>query len=813
MIELDVELVVGRTYELSTKFWANLDDDLSGFYLSKYKHNGTEKFIATTQMQPTDARKVFPCFDEPAMKAVFNITIIHLKGTKALFNSEFKSGTQQMIDGKMWEITEFISTKPMSTYLLAIVVCEFEKISSKTITKDVNSKKTIVNIWARPEAINDGHADYALSITGRILEFFEKYYDTSYPLLKLDQVALPDFSAGAMENWGLITYRETALLYEQNVSSTSNKEWIATVIAHELAHQWFGNLVTMKWWNDLWLNEGFATYASYLGAHHVEDQWNIKDLIVLNQIQSVFQVDSLASSHPLSCKEQDVNTPDEIRELFDTITYSKGAAVLRMLSDLLTEEVFTEGLKTYLKKYEFNNTVNIDLWEQLQEVSLKKNYLQFQVGEIMNTWTQQMGYPLITINTTSGYTTQKHFLLNPNAQVNQSSEYNYVWHVPIRAMKSGKNEELQMVVKKDAGSIPAFQSNGKEWILANINCTGYFRVNYDLGNWNRLLKQLESNHSVIPIINRAQLIDDAFNLARANYVNTTLALDTTRFLFNDTEYIPWQSALNNLDYFYLMFDRSEVYGPMQVYLRKQVGPLFNYFENITANWTEVPNGLTDQYNQINAISVACSNGVPECQEMASTFFKEWMENPSSNPIQPNLKTAIYCSAIATGGEEEWNFAWEMFQNATVATEKDKLRFALSCSKKIWILNRYLEYSLDPDKIRKMDATSTITYIAANVVGQSLAWDFVREKWTYIYKEYGSGIMSFSTIIDALTQRFSSEFEFKQLEQFKKEHEKMGFGSATRVLEQALERTKLNINWVQENKKSVLNWFKKESIVY
>ncbi|XP_041081686.1 aminopeptidase Ey-like [Polyodon spathula] len=804
VIQLQSNLEAGKTYSLSTKFVGELADDLAGFYRSEYMEDGVKKIVATTQMQATDARKSFPCFDEPAMKARFNITLIHDPDRVALSNSPVQATTQEILKGKLMNITTFQPTAKMSTYLLAFIVSDFKFIKSM-------SDNVLIRIWARQKAINERQGDYAMNVTGPILKYFESYYNTTYPLPKSDQIALPDFNAGAMENWGLITYRETALLYDPHISSTSNKERIVTVIAHELAHQWFGNLVTVRWWNDLWLNEGFASYVEYLGADYAEPSWNIKDLIVLNDVHRVFAVDALASSHPLSSREDEINTPAEISELFDSISYSKGASVLRMLSEFLTEDVFVEGLRTYLKEFQYSNTVYQDLWAHLQmAVESSTIVLPHKVADIMNRWTLQMGFPVVTINTTTGLVTQNHFLVDPDSVVNRTSPFNYIWYVPISWTKLG-NAQPQYWLDKTTDTNANMKTVGVEWLLANINCTGYFRVNYDKENWNRLLHQMETNHIVIPVINRAQLIDDAFNLARARYIPTTLALDTTKYLSKDTEYMPWESSIDNLGYFSLMFDRTEVNGPMQAYLRKQVTPLFDYYEVITANWTVLPPGHTEQYNQINAVSVACKNGVKKCQELASSLYQEWMDNPSVNPIQPNLRTSIYCSAISTGGAAEWDFGWEMFKNATIATEADKLRSALSCATQPWILNRYLEYSLQADKIRKQDATSTIVYIAGNVVGQSLAWDFIRSQWQTIYNQYGGGSFSFSNLINGVTQRFSSEFELKQLEQFQKDNAEVGFGSGTRALEQALERTRANIKWQSENKASVLDWFKRESL--
>ncbi|XP_070695568.1 aminopeptidase N-like [Pempheris klunzingeri] len=803
VVQLSSQLQAGSTYELFTEFVGELADDLGGFYRSKYIEDGVEKIVATTQMQPTDARKAFPCFDEPAMKAVFHITLIHPLDTVALSNAmnydpvNITMGVETLIQ------TSFEPTEIMSTYLLAFVVCDFTYNGTKP------GAGVLIRIWARRKAIEEGQGNYALEKTGPILAFFEDYYKSPYPLDKSDQIALPDFSAGAMENWGLITYRETALLYNPDVSSNGDKEWVATVIAHELAHMWFGNLVTTRWWNDLWLNEGFATYVSYLGANYAEPKWNMKDLIVLNEIIGVMAVDALASSHPLSSKEEDIEKPEQISELFDSITYSKGAAVLRMLSGFISETVFSKGLHTYLEEFKYNNTVYVDLWNHLQTaVDEAGVVLPYSVEVIMNRWILQMGFPVVTIDTQSGKITQKHFLLDPDSTVDRPSPYHYEWIVPITWMKNDEALQQYWLLSKEATNTNMSLADN-EWLVANIDMTGFFRVNYDSANWERLLSKLSSKHEDIPVINRAQIIDDAFNLARAKMVNTTLALRTTKFLHKEVEYMPWQTASRNLDYFFVMFDRSEVYGPMQAYLKKQVTPLFDHFTTITANWTKIPENHTDQYNQVTALSLGCSTGVDGCTELITGWFREWMENPADNKISANLRSTVYCSALAAGGVKEWDFAWSMYKNATIASEADKLMYALSCTKQPWLLNRYLEYCLDPEKIRKQDATYTIVYIASNPIGQPLAWDFIRAKWSHIFNDYGGGSFSFGRLIDGVTERFSTEFEYKQLLQFKEDNAGQ-LGSATSSLEQALERTKANIKWVTMNKKQVLDWFTSET---
>ncbi|XP_028286018.1 aminopeptidase N-like [Parambassis ranga] len=802
VLQLSGALSVGLKYQLYTEFTGELADDLAGFYRSEYEEDGVRKIVATSQMHPTHARKTFPCFDEPAMKAVFHMTVIHPPGTVALSNGMETDVANISVGGVSVTQTRFQPTKKMSTYLLAIVVSDYTHL---TATQD----DTLIRVWARRKAIEQGQGDYALNVTGPVLDFLQGYYNISYPLSKSDQIALPDFYFGAMENWGLVTYRETKLLYDPVTSSNGNRETTATIIAHELAHMWFGNLVTLRWWNEVWLNEGFASYVSYLGADHAEPKWNLKDLIVLDDVHRVFAVDALTSSHPLTSNEDSIVLPDQITQQFDVISYSKGAAVLRMLSDFLSESVFVQGLSSYLSHFAYANTDGKDLWRHLQEAVVdNKVSLPHPVDHIMEPWVLQMGFPVLTIDTSSGRVSQQHFLLDPESNVTESP-YSYQWVVPVRWMKAGElQREVWWLLEKQAVNVD--MSSGASWVLANINVTGYYRVNYDLGNWERLFIQLSTDHQVIPVINRAQLVDDAFNLARARLVSTSLALRTTSYLSQETDYMPWQSALDSLQYYYLMLDRTEVYQPMQNYVKQQVTPLFLHFKKVTSDWSRVPEKHTDQYNQVNALRAACSTGVPDCLNLTGTWFQQWMDRPQHNMIHPNLRSVVYCSAVAAGGEAEWHFGWSQFRNASVASEANKLMSALACTNSTQLLSRYLSFTLNSSLIRKQDAAAVITAVAANRAGQSLAWDFVREQWEYMFTQYGVGSISFASLITGVTARFSTPAELQQLEEFVEKHGAAGFGPAALAVDQALERTAANIKWLQQNKQEVLDWFNSQT---
>uniref|UniRef100_A0A672ZCZ4 Aminopeptidase n=1 Tax=Sphaeramia orbicularis TaxID=375764 RepID=A0A672ZCZ4_9TELE len=722
-IMLEEELKEGQNYSLFVEFRGQVSENLEGLFLSTY-HEGdpkddgnsdTDRFLAATNLEPTDARRLFPCFDEPAMKAKFNVTIIHRKGTTALGN-EAKQDFGVIEDD--WEFTEFKSTEMMSTYLLAFTVSELNK---------ADAFHSDISTYARPEATAAGYTAYADNITGYILSYYQDYFDITYKG-KLDQVALPDLGVAGMENWGLITYQEGGVLYEEGVSSWLHKGDIATLIAHELAHQWFGNLVTMKWWNEVWLNEGFATFMSFMAVDRVD------------ALHAAFEEDALASSHPLNPPQQQVQTTLEIIEMFDTLTYCKGAAVIRMLASVVGEEDFQRGIRMYLSQFQYKNVDQDDLWDN-----------------ILKTWTLQTGFPVLTINTTSGDYSQKRFLFNQSSANRISLKH--------------PNGVLRPAVSKEG-----------EWILVNVNSTGYYRVNYDPDNWRRLLDQLATNPNMIPVINRGQLIDDTFNLARAKMVDVTLALNFTQFLSNEKEFLPWESAVRNLRYFVLMFDRSEVYGPMQ----------FSFFF---------------RYNQINAIQVACSNDLPECLEMVEDKFALWMKSTiddnNNNNNNNNNKSTPICAPSSTARlwpleeKTEWEFAWAKFQSSNISSEKEQLRAALSCTKTIWLLNRYLEYTLDPEKIRLMDVASTINYIAQNEAGQALAWNFIRAHWDYVSQLDGA------SLIEGVTSRFSTQFELEELEAFAAKYD---LGSASRAVDQAIEQTRVNIRWVKENREKILEWF-------
>ncbi|XP_029697770.1 aminopeptidase N isoform X1 [Takifugu rubripes] len=783
-IYLEEPLETGEDYSLRLEFWGQMSEASAGLYVSAYHERDEEenvdtvRYLAATHLEPTMARAVFPCFDEPDMKAVFNVTIIHRNDMVALANGPIK-GSADIGD---WSYTSFYPTPKMSTYLFAFTVSEFTSIRSTT-HDDVK-----IYTFARPEVTSGGLTRYAADVAGRILKFFEGYFGVNYKQGTLKQILLPDLDVIGMENWGLITYKEEVLLYDEKVSSQLDKNVIVVLIAHEMAHQWFGNLVTMKWWNQIWLNEGFATYMSIIAVDHVEPTFKMNEIFFLNELRSAFEQDALPSSHPLNPPEAEIQSAVDINHLFDKITYSKGASVLRMLADYMGENVFHEGVKKYLSDFSFKNPEQNNLWDCLQ-AAVKKDSGHTDVATLMESWTNQTGFPVITINTSTGEIYQKRFLFN------DSSESDVWWQIPIRVMSSRADASLIKLTSKSPVKKNELISKNGEWILANVNRTGYYRVNYDPENWKRLLTQLETDRNLIPLVNRGQLIDDAFNLARANLVNVTLALDSTRFLRKETEYIPWEAATRNLQYFVLMFQHTEAFGPLQTYLRNQVEHLYDFYSNFTDDYA-VPHEQASQYGQLTAVEVACSNRLPRCLKMASKVFGEWMSS-NTNCIHPNLRSIIYCHAVAAGGEKEWEFAWEKVQTTNSSTEEEELLKALSCTTKVWLLSRYLEYSLE--KANELDVAYVVGAVAGNVLGNPLAWNFVRQHWKNI-----SGVLP--AMLQSLTSQLFNQLQLKELESFAAEQKLL----STKIVTQFIEQAQANIRWVDKHMYTVRDWFERQN---
>ncbi|XP_040507032.1 thyrotropin-releasing hormone-degrading ectoenzyme isoform X2 [Gallus gallus] len=512
VVVLNRSLEVQRSYNLKIIYNALIENELLGFFRSSYVLHGERRFLGVTQFSPTHARKAFPCFDEPIYKATFKISIKHQATYISLSNMPVETSVFEE-DG--WVTDHFSQTPLMSTYYLAWAVCNF------TYRETITKSGVVVRLYARPDAIRRGSGDYALNITRRLIEFYEDYFKVPYSLPKLDLLAVPKHPYAAMENWGLSVFVEQRILLDPSISSISYLLDVTMVIVHELCHQWFGDLVTPVWWEDVWLKEGFAHYFEFIGTDYLYPGWNMeKQRFLTDVLHEVMLLDGLTSSHPVS---QEVQQATDIDRVFDWIAYKKGAALIRMLANFMGHSVFQMGLQDYLTIHKYGNAARNDLWNTLSK-ALKRVGKSVNIQEVMDQWTLQMGYPVITIlgnETTDNVIviSQERFVYDSDTKTKDSGlgDNSYLWQIPLTiAVGNTSHISSEAIIwvsnKSEHHRIPALEE--ASWLLGNINQTGYFRVNYDIRNWRLLINQLTRNHEVISVSDRAGLIDDAFNLAR-----------------------------------------------------------------------------------------------------------------------------------------------------------------------------------------------------------------------------------------------------------------------------------------------------------
>ncbi|KAJ6638248.1 Aminopeptidase N [Pseudolycoriella hygida] len=809
VITFPKELHIGEMYEVRIKYEGVLDDFLQGFYRSSYVEGNQTKWLAATQFQPTDARRAFPCFDEPALKAKFKLRIARPRNMTSLSNMPKKREIDHVngLPDFVWDVFE--ETVPMSTYLVAFVVSDFVSKTSGKFT-----------VWTRREAARS--ADYALQVGPKLLNFFESFFGIEYPLPKVDMIAVPDFTAGAMENWGAITFRESAMLYEEGVSGRINKQRVATIICHELAHQWFGNLVTPKWWNLLWLNEGFASYMEYLGVDAIEPKWKSMEQFVVHELQGVFLLDSLSSSHKI---EVEVKNPEEINEIFDRISYGKGATILRMMDHFLTTAVFRAGLTNYLNKLSYGVADQDDLWSFFTEEARKAQVFDnsTSVKEIMDTWTLQTGFPVVTVS--RDYVNPSIIFHQKKFEYEQSyievdgdkngekkddkkhQKFNDLWFIPItfttsRAPKFNETRPFHWMRKNEEIVIDTEISNS-EWVIANMQQTGYYRVNYDLRNWDLISTYLSKskNFEKIATTNRAQLIDDALNLARGGYLNYTTALDVTKYLVHEHEYVPWKAAINSFNFIDGMLIKGADYQLFRKYF-------LHLFENV---YKEV--GFDDRldgdmltgYKRVDILTAACHLGYQDCVDNSRRIFHLWMMegNPEmNNPVSPNIRSVVYCAAIKYGDQAEWEFTWERFKKTTVSSEQELLLTALGCTRETWLLRRYLKMSLDEKSgIRKHDVFRVFIAVSGNVLGQPIAFSFLRSHWKQMKNYLGSSMGQLNSIVRYCTRRINDRYELEEFLKFHNSHIKEN----GRLIMQAYENAEANIAWMDKNYNTIIEW--------
>ena len=773
--EFDAPVPAGPA-ELSVEFTGELNNRLRGFYRSQYVTlDGETRFLATTQFEATDARRAFPCWDEPALKARFAVTLVVPSALATVSNMPISSEADE--GGGLKRVT-FGETPPMSTYLLAFIVGDLKYV------EDTASGGTSIRIWTT--AGNEEKGRFALDVSVRLLDYFNDYFGIPYPLDKLDHLAIPDFAAGAMENWGAITYRETALLVDPDQSSAATRQRVAEVVAHEMAHMWFGDLVTMAWWNDLWLNESFASWMGDKSVDHLFPEWEMWTQFVAADTSGALRLDGLQNSHPI---EQPVNNAAEIGELFDAISYSKGGSILRMLEQYVGPDDFRRGLGLYMERHKYGNARTTDLWDALGEAS------SLPVRAMMDTWVNQTGYPVLSVQVGRGTdgpvvaAQQRRFLYEH--VIDPEATDQTLWHVPLSiASAAGSSPPTVLMDGAEAAvHLVGDDDPAGGWIKLNPGQTGFYRVDYGHEGWDRLIGPIQD--LALPAVDRLGVQNDAYALSRAGMLPITTFLTIAQAYVNETDASVWEDLASNLSGLDSLIADEPHHASFQGFARDVVRPAG---ERI--GWDPRDGeGHLDSLLRSTLLSALGHYGDDATLDEAVARFAKYAAEPDS--VHPDVRTVVLRLAAKRGDRTTYDTMWERYAGATLEEEKVRVLTALSRFEDPQLLEETLTRSLT-EEVRVHDAVSVAGAVGSSPKGRDLAWGFLKDNWDEYNRRYGDGGFALMRLV-SITARFSSRERLEDVEAFFKDHPTP---AAERTLRQSLEAIRLNIAWLDQNRETL-----------
>ena len=685
--------------QITIKFSLTLTDAMHGIYPCHYEHQGQKCELYATQFESHHAREAFPCVDEPEAKATFAISILSnepvvLSNMPVISQRESSEGT----------LTTFEQTPRMSTYLAAFVAGDLQRATTAT------KSGVEVNVYATPAQSADS-LNWALQHAAQTINFFNEYFGVPYPLPKSDHVALPDFSSGAMENWGLVTYRETALLADPATASVSTRQYIATVIAHELSHQWFGNLVTMKWWNNLWLNESFATLMEYLATDALHPDWRQWDEFANNEGVAALRRDSIDGVQPV---QTDVSSPAEISALFDgAIVYAKGGRLLRMMQLWIGDEAFRAGLKQYFTRFKYSNTTGDDLWDCLSQASGK------DVGALMNTWISQPGYPVVYASLNNGELTlrQEQFFTGPH----QPSDR--LWPIPL-----GANDQRLPEILKEREQRLSPAPDGL--LLLNHQNASHFITCYDDTLRARILQAIASG--TLTPSQRAQYLNEQILLARGGLVASSTLVEALAAFQNESDQTVWEIialAISDLKKF---VDQDEAAEKL---LRRLSGKLARpQFERL--GWSKRP-GEPESDSKLRATIIDCMLYSEDAAAISTA--RQLYQNTPLAELSADLRPSIIGAAVRYSDQpaDIVSQLLEAYQATQSADLRSDIAAGITATRDAEQLARLIGLLTNTDIIRSQDTVHWFVDLLRNRYGREAAWRWMRDQWYWIEQTFAS----------------------------------------------------------------------------
>lgn len=753
----------------------NLNNQMKGFYRTVMKIDEHSVNAACTQFEPTDARYCFPCWDEPAIKATFSITLTVPKTVKVGDKDVECLALSNMPEiarkdcGDLVEV-KFDKSPIMSTYLLACVVGPYECI--ETINKG-RPMRVYTSLGKKEQG------RYALDVLDKCLTYYEDYFKIDYPLPKMDMIAIPDFASGAMENWGLVTYRETSLLLDPNNTSTSVKQNIAITVTHELAHQWFGNLVTMEWWTHLWLNEGFASFIEYLSVDNIFPEYDIWTQFVNMAYGGAMNLDALHSSHPI---EVPVNHPSEVNEIFDNISYNKGSAVIRMLYEYIGDASFRKGMHEYLSKYAYKNAKTEDLWDSLEAASGKP------VRKLMSCWTSQKGYPWLSVATTTEGGQRKMKLTQEKFTADGTlpdGDANLGWIIPISYISSDKPNGSEVVLMEGKTMEIPIPADG--WVKLNPGTVGLYRVSYPDDMMQKLMPAIADG--TLSATDRLGVESDYSALCQAGKVNSAQLLELIYAYKKETNYSCWSSINSSIANLNLILRGTDLVTNFHAFGRDLFSAIYQM-----VSWNPKPNeGHTDALTRALVIDRLVSFGEQSVIAEATNKFNGHIKSETTIPA--DLRGACYKAIAMYGNDADFDNLLAIYDKTDMSEEKNRVLRAIGFAREEKRLDRVVKFVMS-DAVRYQSKIYSFGSLGAS--NPAVAWKLLKDHKDELRHGLGNGFM-IRFVVEYCTEFHMSEERAQEIEQFFKENP---FPGTERAVQQSLETIRTNINWLKRDREVI-----------
>ncbi|OJJ42425.1 hypothetical protein ASPZODRAFT_77027 [Penicilliopsis zonata CBS 506.65] len=787
-IKLEQPLSSGETATLSLRFTGTLDERMAGLYLSRYTDaNDKTHRLAVTQMEPTYARRAFPCFDEPALKASFAVTVIAASHLACLSNMDVKS--VEYITSNTKRVT-FSTSPAMSTYIVAILVGELDMLETDTA-------RIPVRLVAAPGREIDRLGPFALDLTARTLALYEQRFDSPFPLSKMDIVAVPDY-VGAMENWGLLVYREADVLVD--VASSTAKQRVVPLIQHELAHQWFGNLVTMEWWDGLWLNEGFADWMSRYACDALYPDWRVWEMYVAESLQRGLSLDSLRSSHPLQVA---IHREEEIGQIFDAISYTKGACILRMIAGFLGQDEFLRGVQLYIRRHAFGTATTDDLWDALTQSSGGKQ----DVRQLMSVWTSRVGFPVLTVTEDATANTvhvrQNRFLATGDVQPDED-ETLYPVFLGLRTSTGVDSKIHKTLLLTDREC--TLKLDSLDFFKLNADHTGFYRTAYTPSRLRRLGQAARQRR--LPVVDRVGLVADAAALAAAGYQGTTSVLALLQELQSEPEYFVWKQMVASL----ASIRAAWIFSPDETMQRAlhsferqlvsakahQLGWVIDDDDDDDTHDSH----LSRQFKTL-LFESAVRAGDERAHEAAMEMFRRFQTDRTA--IHADLRAAVFAAAIMTGGEEAYHLVLNEYRTAPTSDQRITALQALGEARDPLLLQRTIDMLLSSE-VRLQDMHVPMRSLCTHRDGILALWEWLTLHWETVQSRLSVGLVLFGMVVGLCTSGFTTDEQREQVQRFFQDKACDLFDKA---LQQSLDEVRMKARWVQRDAEEVKRWLHRE----